>query len=305
MGSEQLSESAVALAKVGCSAGYVPLPVRKKLALMTILSIITTTCNAAATLRHCLASLSAQEMGRDPCAASSPFELEHVIVDGGSHDGTLEIIREYCAGPAAGRRFPPRWVSEPDQGLYDALNKGIGMASGEVIGILHADDYYADERVLSRVAQLFEDPAVQACYGDLLYVTTAARGESPARVVRYWKAGPYRAGKFSRGWMPPHPTFFVRKAVYAQHGLFSLELGTAADYELMLRFLVRHGITCRYIPEVLVCMRTGGMSNATLGNRLRANRMDRAAWRVNGLRPAPWTIALKPIRKIPQYFLRP
>ena len=115
----------------------------------------------------------------------------------------------------------------------------------------------------------------------------------------------YDRKKFYRGWMPPHPTFFVRREVYEQYGGFNLELGTAADYELMLRFLVRHEITTAYIPEVLVCMRPGCISNAGIANRIMANRMDRKAWTVNGLKPYPWTLLLKPLRKLPRFFLKP
>jgi glycosyltransferase len=130
------------------------------------------------------------------------------------------------------------------------------------------------------------------------------RGDS-FKIVRYWQSGPYNPKKFYHGWMPPHPTFFVRRSVYEKYGLFNIDLGTAADYELMLRFLLKHRTRCTYIPEVLVCMRVGGASNRSLAARLKANRMDRKAWEVNGLRPYPWTIAMKPLRKIPQWWCRP
>lgn len=195
-----------------------------------------------------------------------------------------------------------RIISEKDNGLYDALNKGIRFASGDVVGMLHADDFYAGADVLEQVAEVFRNPEVYACYGDLLYVN---RSNDQTRVVRYWRSGAFNHKRFYWGWMPPHPTFFVRKSVYEKYGLFNLNLGTAADYELMLRFLVRHRIITAYIPEVLVHMRTGGMSNASVNNRLKANRMDRKAWEINGLEPYTWTIFLKPIRKIPQWWIRP
>ena len=122
--------------------------------------------------------------------------------------------------------------------------------------------------------------------------------------MRHWKSGTFTPGKFYWGWMPPHPTFFVQREVYQRHGLFNLELGSAADYEIMLRFLVKHQLSATYIPEVLVKMRTGGVSNASFANRLAANRMDRKAWDVNNLRPYPWTIIMKPVRKISQWFLK-
>jgi glycosyltransferase len=124
-------------------------------------------------------------------------------------------------------------------------------------------------------------------------------------IVRYWCSGTFQPQKFYWGWMPPHPTFYLRRSVYEKYGLFNLELGSAADYEIMLRFLLKHRIRVAYIPEVMVHMRTGGTSNASVGNRLRANRMDRKAWEVNGLRPYPWTLPAKPLRKIPQWFVRP
>ena len=221
------------------------------------------------------------------------YEREHVIVDGQSSDGSVEIINKL-------RTSNLIFISELDAGFYDALNKGIGLASGDIIGILNADDVYAHDRVLESVAACFADESVDSCYGDLVYVDPL----NTCRIRRYWRSGPYHEGLFLRGWMPPHPTFFVRRKIYEQYGGFNLELGTAADYELMLRFLVRYKISTSYIPEVLVKMRIGGQSNATLRRRFVANRMDRKAWTVNGLKPYPWTLMLKPLSKIGQYFVR-
>jgi len=177
------------------------------------------------------------------------------------------------------------------------MNKGVALAGGEIVGTLNADDVYADASVLDRVRKVFDDPEIQACYGDLDYVDA----RFPERVVRRWRSGAGTPAKFYRGWMPPHPTFFVRRSVYGRCGAFNTELGTAADYELMLRFLLKHGIRAAYIPEVLVRMRSGGVSNSSLGRRLRAHRMDRLAWEVNGLKPYPWTLPLKPLRKLGQF----
>lgn len=215
------------------------------------------------------------------------------MIDGGSTDGTVEIIERYRDRLAC---FVPR----QDGGLYDALNKGVGQSHGDIVGILHADDRFADGRVLEDVAATLNDSNCDAVYGDLEFVD----GHDPERVTRRWKAGPVsRAGLYT-GWMPPHPTFFVRRECYEKYGLYRLDLGTAADYELMLRFLLVHGIRAEYIPRVLVRMRTGGASNASLGARWRANRMDRKAWEVNNLRPYPWTLLAKPMRKIGQWWLR-
>jgi glycosyltransferase involved in cell wall biosynthesis len=249
---------------------------------MTRISIITVTYNAAEHLRDCLDCVRAQEV-----------DVEHIVMDGESTDGTLAILEEY-------REHLAHVISEQDKGMYDAANKGIQLASGEVIGMLNADDFYLSRDTLSKVAAAFEDETVDAVYGDLVYVDR----EDTGKVVRVWRSGEFHPRKFYRGWMPPHPTFFVRRRVYEQYGLFNLGLGTAADYELMLRFLLKHGINAAYIPEVLVKMRSGGMSNESLQNRLRANRMDREAWRVNDLRPHPWTILMKPVRKIGQWLYK-
>ncbi len=174
------------------------------------------------------------------------------------------------------------------------------MATGDVIGILNADDFYPSDDVLAKVSAVFSDPKVEACYGDLKYVDPV----NVNKTVRYWKSGNYNQKKFYSGWMPPHPTFFVRRSIYEKYGAFNLDLGTAADYELMLRLLLKHGINAVYIPDVLVHMRTGGKSNLSLLNRLRANRMDRRAWSVNGLKPYLWTIPLKPLRKMSQWVMR-
>jgi len=247
---------------------------------MTSISIITVSYNSCGTIRDCLESVESQSV-----------RAEHIIIDGGSTDETLAIVKSY---PHVGQV-----VSEPDHGMYDAMNKGISLASGEVVGILNSDDLYAGPEVLEWVQRVFADPTVDACYGDLIYVGC----RDTTRVVRYWKSGEFSLSRFYMGWMPPHPTFFVRRSVYQRYGAFNQEMGTAADYELMLRMLLRHEISGAYLPEILVKMRSGGASNASLGNRLRANLMDRKAWRINRLRPYPWTLYLKPLRKIGQFFV--
>lgn len=248
---------------------------------MTI-SIITATYNSAATVRDTLESIARQ---------SYPH-IEHIIVDGLSKDNTLSIVKEYPHVKKA--------VSEKDKGIYDAMNKGIGLANGEVIGILNSDDLYISENVIENVMNRFLDPTIEAVYGDLQYV----KQDDLNKIVRYWKAGNYSRKSFYNGWMPPHPTFFVRRSVYERLGLFHLDLKTAADYEIIIRFLLKNQIKTVYIPEVLVKMRTGGASNASFRQRIRANQEDYWAWRLNGLRPNPFTLFLKPIRKLNQYFLK-
>ncbi|MBO0933750.1 glycosyltransferase family 2 protein [Fibrella aquatilis] len=247
---------------------------------MTI-SIITVVYNGADTIADAIESVLGQ----------SYAPIEYIIIDGASTDGTTSIVRSYgeCIS---------RFVSEPDQGLYDAMNKGIAAATGEVIGILNADDLYRHSDTISRVMALFQQPGVDAVYGDLVY----AQREQPDQITRYWQAGSYRPGAFLKGWMPPHPTFFVRAALYRSLGLFTTSLHSAADYELMLRFIHKHQIRVAYLPEVVVVMRMGGVSNSSLSNRLRANREDRLAWQLNGLKPHWLTLWLKPLRKLAQFF---
>lgn len=243
------------------------------------ISIITATYNSAGTVRDTLETIAAQQHP----------DIEHIIVDGRSSDKTLDIVRS----------FPhvARVISEKDKGIYDAMNKGIGLTTGEVIGILNSDDMYTDERVLADVAKAFEDPRVMTVYADLQYV----HPDNTKKILRTWHSGLYRRNSFYYGWMPPHPTFFVRRSVYDRAGLFDTTLRSAADYELMLRLLLKHGLTAHYIPRVIVRMRAGGMSNASLWNRLRANKEDRLAWKLNGLHPYFFTMYLKPLRKIHQF----
>jgi glycosyltransferase len=249
---------------------------------MPTISIITASFNAAATIADCLRSVNAQSL-----------PAEQIVIDGASGDATVAVVRQ--VSPAA------RIVSEPDQGIYDAMNKGITLARGEVIGFLNADDFYASPGVIARVAAVFADPAVICTYGDLEYV----RGDGDTfTVLRYWRSGRFTPRSWHWGWMPPHPTFFARRSAFLAHGLFRLDLGSAADYELMLRFLLKHRLQTTYIPEVLVRMRPGGASNVSLTARLKANRMDRRAWEVNGLTPYPWTMFCKPVRKLGQYLFR-
>jgi glycosyltransferase len=244
------------------------------------ITIITATFNSASTLRSCLDSVSAQHAS-----------VEHLIIDGGSKDKTISIANTYS--------HISKLISEPDKGVYDAMNKGIALATGDIIGILNSDDFYASSDVLSWVAKTFKDPSIDCCYGDLLYVDAT----DTARITRSWKSGEFNHRNFYWGWMPPHPTFFVRREVYEKYGMFSLNLGSAADYELMLRFLLKHKISAAYIPKVLVKMRSGGVSNVSWLNRLKANRMDRYAWTENDLRPYMLTTYLKPLSKIKQFHI--
>jgi glycosyltransferase involved in cell wall biosynthesis len=244
------------------------------------ISVITAVRNSGHTISDCIASIRNQD-----------YVAEHIIIDGASTDGTLDRIREH--GPGI------ELVSGPDRGIYDAMNKGLALATGDVIGFLNADDFYGHGKVLSTVARTFQEYGVESCYGDVVYVDP--QGPEP-RIVRFWKSCSYEDNLFYRGWMPPHPTFFARRSIYESLGGFDLRHGTSGDYELMLRFLLKHRISTRYVSEILVAMRLGGVSNVTLSSRLRANCADRMAWKTNGLTPRALTLLAKPLLKIPQFF---
>lgn len=245
-------------------------------------SVITAVRNGAETLRGCIESVQKQTI-----------PSEHIIIDGASTDGTFDIIAQYRSSIA-------KVISEPDKGIYDGLNKGIRLASGDVIGLLHGDDFYAHDKVLESVVRVFEEQNVDSCYGDLLYVDK----NDTDKVIRYWRASGYQPGKFKYGWMPPHPTFFVRREIYEKYGLFNTAFRIAADYELMLRFLEKCRISTYYISEVLIKMRLGGTSNKSLKNLFTKSSEDYKAWKVNNLNGGLHTILLKNFSKIPQFFIK-
>jgi glycosyltransferase len=242
-------------------------------------SIITAVFNRRDTIEDALDAVSRQDYAG----------IEHIVVDGASQDGTVEVLERRRSGIAV-------LVSERDDGIYDALNKGIGLATGDVIGFLHADDLFADDRVVSRIAAAFADPSVEAVYGDLDYVSRT----DAQRVIRRWRAGTYSPRRLAWGWMPPHPTFYVRRRVYERLGGFDTRHRIAADYDCILRFLGRGGIVPAYIPEVLVRMRLGGESNRSVGNILRKSVEDYRALRVNGV-GGMGALAWKNLSKLGQF----
>ncbi len=247
-----------------------------------LISIITVSYNSAATIKDTLQSIKRQR---------HEF-IEHIVVDGKSEDDTVAIVRDFG--------HVSKLISEPDTGLYDAMNKGIQLASGDIIGILNSDDIYADDSILEKVATSFGDPNVHCVYGDLQYV----QANNVNKIIRTWRAGKFIRENFLYGWMPPHPAFFVRREVYNQVGLFNTSLKSAADYEMMLRILYKYEFSAAYIPSVFVKMRSGGISNASLRNRFRANREDAKAWKLINKKPHFFTLYLKPLRKIPQYLIK-
>ncbi len=249
------------------------------------ISVVTVTWNSAATVADTLVSVNIQ---------THP-DVEHVIVDGGSTDATLAIVQ------AEGKRVATV-VSERDKGIYDAMNKGLTLARGGVVGLLNSDDIMASPEVLATVAEAFADPSVDVVYGDLCYV----RQHAPTQIVRYWRSGPFRSGSFARGWAPPHPTLYVRRELYDRFGVFDLAYALAADFELMVRLLEVHRVRARYLPQVLVRMRTGGASNKSLRSILRQNREIWRALHHHGLAgPMLGWVVHKAILRGKQFLSRP
>ncbi len=243
------------------------------------ISIITVCYNAEDTINDTIQSVLSQDYK----------DLEYIIVDGKSTDRTLEIIKSYQNGIH-------QLISEKDEGIYDAMNKGIRSAGGDVIGILNADDVYKSNSVLTEIMHAFKKD-VSIVYGDIEYV----KYNDVSKVVRKWRAGNFYKGKFKWGWMPPHPGFFMKKSCYENHGFFNLNLSTSADYEFMLRMLEVYNLPHTYIQKTITSMRMGGASNSSLKNRLIANRNDKKAWTIHPINPFWFTFILKPLRKLPQF----
>lgn len=207
------------------------------------ISIITAVYNRKGSIAQAIESVTNQTYSN----------IEHVIIDGASTDGTTEIIKQI---------IKPKdiFLSEPDKGIYDALNKGLQMSTGEVIGLVHSDDFLANERVLSEVAKAFSDPNVELVYGDLDYVS---KGNTD-RIIRHWKSTPFNVDLLKQGWMPAHPTVFIRRSLYEKMGGYNLKYPIAADYDWCIRYLKKPDIKTIYIPRVLVKMRVGGESNGSI-----------------------------------------
>ena len=247
----------------------------------TRISVITATYNCVNELPGCLESMARQTHAK----------REHIVIDGASSDGTLGLLQRHSA------QFSTL-ISEPDGGIYDALNKGVAQAQGDVIGFLHGDDAFANDQVLARVSAAFDDPRVSMVYGDLQYV----RRQQTDEVVRHWAAGPFVPSQLRAGWMPPHPTVYLRREVYERLGNFDTQYRIAADYDHMLRVFGDSSLHCAYLPEVLIHMRTGGISNRSLGSVLRKSAEDLHILRHHQLGGLA-SLLMKNLRKIKQ--LRP
>lgn len=242
-------------------------------------SIITTTFNSAATVASTLESVQNQ---------THPH-IEHIIVDGASRDDTLSIVRS----------FPhvKKIVSEPDNGLYDAINKGIGMSTGDIVGILNSDDFFPDNRVIENIVQAFDVPETEAVYGDIAFV----KPNNLEKVVRLYSAKRFSPAKFAYGYMPPHPSFYTWKRLYDKYGLYKQDYTIAADYELLMRFLYMHKIRYHYINQVLVYMRTGGISNKSWLSRYVLNKEIIRACRENGVYTNMAVLSVKYVNKVFEY----
>ena len=245
------------------------------------ISIITATYNSYPAIIDCIKSVARQSL-----------KPEHILIDGGSKDMTLGTIKN--------SNSVSKHISEPDKGIYDALNKGIKLATGDIIGFLHSDDLLASNDIFEKISETFEETKADVVYGDLVYVDK----EDTEKVIRYWKSKSFKAGLLKRGWMPAHPTVFAKKEVYEKLGLFDLSFKIAADYDLMLRIFQDQGLKFIYLPEVITRMRIGGASNKSIKNIIKKSTEDYRAIKKNGLPLSAWTLALKNLSKLPQFFMR-
>lgn len=243
-------------------------------------SIITVCYNSISTIQQTIESVLNQTYS----------DFEYLVIDGGSNDGTVEILEKFNG--------KLKYISEKDEGIYDAMNKGLKMANGEIIGMIGSDDFYPSNDVLEKVAEAFEIFKTDSIYGDKQYVNPGHENQ----IVRYWKVGEYSKENWLNGWMPPHLSFYLKKSVYDKFGFYRTDMKCSADYELMLRMLYKNNVSSQYLPKVLMTMRNGGTSTASLSHRITANKEDRLAWKVNSLKPRWYTLWWKPLSKIIQLF---
>lgn len=245
-------------------------------------SIITVCYNSAETIEQTIKSVLMQTYDN----------IEYIIVDGKSSDGTMNIVNRHQNGIA-------KVVSEKDNGIFDAFNKGVGLASGEITTILNSDDFYIKKDAIEKVVELFQEKEVDSVYADLVCVNW----DDTDKITRYVRSGEYHPRRFEFGWMPTHPTFFVRREAYEKYGNFNTWMKISNDYELILRFLYKHKLSAAYLPEVILKMREGGNSSGSLITRYKANMEDRQSWKVNKLKAPFYAMYMKPLRKLPQFII--
>jgi len=244
------------------------------------ISIITPTYNSTKTISRTIESIIMQDHS----------DIEYIIIDGNSSDLTLNLVLSYK------NKLNIRYISEKDNGIYDAMNKGIKMATGDIIGILNSDDFYENKNVLSDIVEAFNNPKVDAVYGDISYFA-----EDTNKVTRYWKAGEYKESNLNNGWTIPHPALFLRKSVYDKYGLFNIDLKTAADYEFILRMIKINNIQVKYIPKVFTRMFNGGNSGQSFKQRMKGWKDLRKSWKINDLKTPPFFIFRRILFKVFQY----
>jgi glycosyltransferase involved in cell wall biosynthesis len=244
------------------------------------ITIITVSFNSEATIRQTIDSVLSQDYPN----------VEYIVVDGASKDGTVDILKSY------GDRI--KYISEKDKGIYDALNKGLKLATGDVVGTIGSDDFLPNSSVLDHVAEAFIQTGKDVIYGDLQYINP----DNDEKIVRYWSSGEYKVENWLKGWMPPHLSCYIKREAFVKYGNYITDFTCSGDYELMLRMMYKHRLSAGYIPEVLMTMRNGGTSTASWKHRYRANMEDRRAWKLNQLKPKWYTLWMKPLSKISQLF---
>jgi len=245
------------------------------------ITIITVTYNCEKYLEQCIQSVLNQ----------SYKNVEYIIVDGGSNEHTINIIKKY-------ENRISKWISEPDNGMFDALNKGMKMATGDVIGVLHSDDVFASDDVLETITNNFQTKNVDTLYGDLNYVYE----DDILKIYRKWESKPFDRNLFKKGWMPAHPAFYFKRTLLEKYGNYKIEFNSASDYEFMARYLFKHNLSTVYLPKLIIRMRKGGLSNNSFLKRIEANRNDYKAMKANGI-PFPLFVSiLKPLSKLHQYY---
>ncbi|OMP31770.1 glycosyltransferase family 2 protein [Mangrovimonas sp. DI 80] len=246
-------------------------------------SIITATYNSEATIEGCIKSVLSQDYPN----------IEYIIIDGNSSDYTLSVVNAYKQ-----RYSDIIVISEPDNGIYDALNKGIKVATGDIVGFLHSDDFFNSENTIKNIVKEFSKGKVEGVYGNLDYVNS----KDSNKIVRHWKSLPFTKKLLNRGWMPAHPTVFLKKEVYDKLGLFNTKFKIAADYDMMLRVFSDESLRFKFLPEVITKMRVGGASNRSLKNIITKSNEDYIALKRNHLDYPLWSLVLKNFSKIPQFF---
>ena len=245
------------------------------------ISIITVCYNSASHIEDAIRSVMEQDYA----------EIEHIIVDGASTDGTVEILK-------SNENKIAKWISEPDRGIYDAMNKGLKMASGDIIGILNSDDFYFNDQIISTVADAFADPEIDAVYGDLIFIDP----NNLDRTVRSYSSAKWNPERFAKGYMPAHPTFFVRRKYYEMYGFFETDYKIAADYEMLIRLLYVHQLRYQYLPITMVKMRKGGVSSNGIKSNIILNKEIVRACRKHGIRTSALKIYPKYFNKVFELF---